>query len=101
MKLTDLDPHWLVLEEGGPRVGLTFHCPHCPESGQRLAVCFHHDGKAAAEDGYILAHRGADDTQHIWDLAGQDDFSTLTLSPSIDASKSGHWHGFITNGEAT
>lgn len=130
MKLTDLNPHWVVLEEGGPRVALRFDCPHCVQFRQdriaalsrvdknageflradlenpaigdpptRLVVCFHHHGKAAVEDGYILAHHGADDTQHIWDLQGQDDFATLTLSPSIDASKSGHWHGFIVQGE--
>ena len=23
----------------------------------------------------------------------------MTVTPSIDASKSGHWHGHITNGE--
>jgi hypothetical protein len=23
----------------------------------------------------------------------------LTVTPSLDASRSGHWHGFITNGE--
>ena len=28
-----------------------------------------------------------------------DDFSTMSVTPSIDASASGHWHGFITNGE--
>ncbi len=97
MKLTDLEPRWLVLEAGGPRVGLTFLCPHCQT--QRLAICFHHSGHEAIEDGYILAHHGANDTQHIWNLAGQDDFATLTLSPSIDSSSSGHWHGFITGGE--
>lgn len=98
MKLTDLDPRWYVLEAGGPRLGLTFDCPHCCET--RLGVTFHHHGVAAIdEDQYILAHHGADDTQHIWDLQGQDDFATLTLSPSIDASKSGHWHGFIQEGE--
>lgn len=97
MKLTDLDPHWLVLEKGGPRVGLSFLCPHCQKT--RLAVCFHHHGFACVEDSYILAHHGADDTQHIWDLSGQDDFATLTLSPSVDASSSGHWHGFIASGE--
>ena len=97
MKLTELEPHWFVLEKAGPRVGLSFLCPHCMR--QRLAVAFHHHGKAAIEDQYILAHHGAEDTQHIWDLQGQDDFSTMTLTPSIDASKSGHWHGFITNGE--
>jgi hypothetical protein len=97
MRLLDLDPHWIVLEEGGPRVGLTFLCPHC--GGMRLGVMFHHHGRAAMEDQYILAHHGADDAQHIWDLQGQDDLASLTLSPSIDASSSGHWHGFLTNGE--
>ena len=97
MRLTDLDPRWYVLEEGGPRLGLTFLCPHCQAT--RLGVAFHHDGHVAMEDQYILAHHGAVDSQHIWDLAGQDDFATLTLTPSIDASKSGHWHGFITAGE--
>lgn len=97
MKLTDLNPRWVVLEQGGPRVALGFDCPHC--RSMRLVVFFHHHGKAAAEDGYILAHHGADDTQHIWDLHGQDDFGSLTLSPSVDASKSGHWHGFIVSGE--
>jgi hypothetical protein len=27
-----------------------------------------------------------------------DDFATMSITPSIDASQSGHWHGFITNG---
>lgn len=30
-----------------------------------------------------------------------DDFSNLTVTPSLDASASGNWHGFITNGEVT
>ncbi len=82
MRLTDLNPRWYVLEAGGPRLGLTFDCPHCRET--RLGVTFHHHGIAAInEDQYILAHHGADDTQHIWDLRGQEDFATLTLSPSI------------------
>jgi len=33
-----------------------------------------------------------------WAFEGND-FATLTVSPSIDASASGNWHGFITNGE--
>lgn len=35
-----------------------------------------------------------------WQRTG-DDFETLSCTPSIDASQAGHWHGFITNGEAT
>lgn len=96
-RLSELHPRWFVLEDGGPPVGLTFECPHCRT--QMLGVAFHHDGKAAIEDQYILAHHGANDTQHIWDMAGQDDFETLTLSPSVDCSASGHWHGFIQDGE--
>ena len=26
-------------------------------------------------------------------------FATMTITPSIDASASGNWHGFIVNGE--
>jgi hypothetical protein len=33
-----------------------------------------------------------------WRFEGND-FATLTVTPSIDASNSGNWHGFITNGE--
>lgn len=97
MKLADLKPRWFVLEDGGPRVGLTFDCPHCLV--ERLGVPFHHSAHAAMEDQYILARHGAQDAQHIWTLTGEDDFATLTLSPSVDASAAGHWHGFITAGE--
>jgi len=103
MRLVDLKPHWFVLEERGPRVGMTFECPHCVIAGAaepaRLGVCFHHDGRAAMEDQYILTHHGTSDLAHIWDLMGQDDFRSLTLRPSIDASGAGHAHVLITNGE--
>ena len=33
-----------------------------------------------------------------WTIQGSD-FNTLTVSPSIDASASGNWHGFIIDGE--
>lgn len=35
---------------------------------------------------------------HCWQYAG-DDFTTMSVTPSIDASASGDWHGHITNGE--
>lgn len=95
MKLTDLDPRWFVLERGGPRVGVSFLCPHCRR--ERLAVAFHHAGHELIDDSYIRAH--APQTQHIWAMTG-DSFENMSLSPSVDASKSGHWHGFITNGQA-
>lgn len=95
MKLAELEPRWFGAE--GQRFGLTFLCPHCRNT--RIGVAFHHHGHGQMEDSYIIAHHGADDTQHIWDLQGQEDFATLTLTPSIDASKAGHWHGFVTGGE--
>lgn len=94
MKLTELDPRWLALESGGLRVGLSFECPHCRSC--RLAVLFHHAGRDALDDSYIHAHSPS--TDHIWGITG-DNFESLSLSPSVDASKSGHWHGFVTNGE--
>jgi len=32
-----------------------------------------------------------------WNISGQS-FENMTVTPSIDASGSGHWHGNITNG---
>jgi hypothetical protein len=33
----------------------------------------------------------------LWQRTGET-FETLTLTPSVDCSAWGHWHGFITNG---
>lgn len=96
MRFAELDPHWFVLESGGQRCGLTFDCPHCKTT--RLAVAFHRSGFEAIDDEYIRAH--SQETQHIWTESGAD-FESLTLSPSVDASAAGHWHGFVTNGEVT
>jgi hypothetical protein len=97
VKLVELDPRWLALESGGPRVGLSFECPHCRD--QRIAVLFHHSGVGAfAEDQYIMAHGGAG--KHVWEMSGTD-FTNISLSPSVDASAHGHWHGYVRNGEVT
>lgn len=96
MRLLDLDPRWFVLEDGGRRVGLTFMCPHCRDPSIRLAIAFHHSASAPLEDAYIMAKSPG--TAHIWTVVGADDFAAMTLTPSVDASGSGHWHGFVTNG---
>lgn len=98
MKLTELNPRWWSFGDGNT-CGMTFDCPHCRAT--RLSVPFHHAGHEAVEDAAIRAHGPMANTNYIWTLSGQNDFNTLTLTPSIDASASGHWHGFITNGEAT
>lgn len=107
MKLIDLDPRWacdadIVISgvnryfDGRVGMAVSFECPHCVQRErstgdrrvQRLAVWFANpiDGLPPTDDAKIL-----------WQRSG-DTFETLTLSPSIDASKEGHWHGFIRNG---
>ncbi len=85
MRLIELDPHWIA-EEGRQGQGIHFECPHCRET--RIGVYFKNpiDGGTPAKD------------RLLWQRAG-DTFETLTLTPSIDASKFGHWHGHVTNGE--
>lgn len=108
MRLTDLDPRWAVDADiviggvsrhydGRQGMAVSFECPCCVqrerETGDkkvtRLAVWF-----ANPIDGLPPT----DDAEHLWQRSGES-FEALTLSPSIDASKFGHWHGFITNGE--
>lgn len=94
MKLEELEPRWYVLHEGGPKVGFTFKCPHCQQI--RLGVAVHDAGH-----GIISAQEP--DTHppgYIWTITSGIDFHNISLSPSIDASNFGHWHGYITDGEA-
>lgn len=100
MKLTDLNPRGVLDADiviGGRNVhdtdrdgmGISFECPCCRGTARttRLAVFFANpiDGKPPSDD-----HK-------LWARAG-DSYDSMTLSPSIDASASGHWHGFIENG---
>lgn len=93
MKLIDLNPRWYVLHYGGPRVGFTFDCPHCRT--QRLGVAVHDEGHRIISE----EEPSASPADHIWQIIGGHDFSDISLTPSVDASSSGHWHGCITEGE--
>jgi hypothetical protein len=35
----------------------------------------------------------------VWNFVSKQDFGSISVTPSLDASSSGHWHGMITNGE--
>lgn len=98
MKLTDLNPRWaadadimlgghLVHDADRDGMAVTFDCPHCRTT--RLGVWFANpiDGKPPTDDATLL-----------WQREGTT-FGDLTLSPSIDVSARGHWHGHIRNGE--
>ncbi len=107
MKLTELNPRWIV--SGDRRVGLTFDCPHC------FSIPDIQDTDIAKIGVYFKNPIGGGlpiETKYLWNRKG-DTFETMTLSPSVNASKAGqpletitirgkgHWHGWITNGEIT
>jgi hypothetical protein len=112
MKLTELDPRWLVAD--GKRVGFVFLCPHCRTT---WVSCFttamphisgqdYHDCQAAL---FALAIPEVPSHEvvpcrrnYAWNASppvNQATFENLSVTPSLDASASGHWHGHITNGE--
>ncbi len=90
MRLVDLDPSWSALIPCRHGMGITFLCPHCLT--QYLGVWFANplDGESPAPIDQKPVHR--------WVRIGET-FEDLTLTPSIDARTSGHWHGNIINGE--
>ena len=90
-RIVDLDPAWLTTDDSRHGMGVVFGCPCC-DGAQSLGVWFANplDGGPPAGPEHDPAPR--------WQRTG-DTFDTLTIMPSIDASKGGHWHGFITAGE--
>lgn len=91
MRLTDLNPRWYAHGNSPDVVGITFDCPCCRT--QRLGVLFKEE---IDRDGLPNDVHWAR-TDRKWHREG-DTFETLTLSPSVDASGVGHWHGSVTNG---
>ena len=112
MRLVDLNPRWFS-EEGRHGQGVTFDCPHCA-GAIRLAAAFANplDGGAPVPlepsklwptlqprpdeaPGLVTVPPGT-----LWQRTGET-FDVLSLVPSVDASNSGHWHGYLTNGAIT
>lgn len=102
MRLTELSPRWVRDGEGRHGQGMSFECPHC--RAEYLGVWFANpvDGGAPIEEEKrkYVDRQGKPRIRPLWHRQGEN-FETLSLSPSIDASEVGHWHGFITNGEVT
>jgi hypothetical protein len=132
MRLTELEPRWLMFE--GRRVGFIFRCP-LPAKRDNWQTCFVEQFRMfSSRSGEYL--KGADgewlgsapDSQcgiitaccpdinppgsacrwqgckpdFQWTVAGGIEaatWDTLTVTPSLDGSAAGNWHGFITNGE--
>lgn len=115
MKLVDLHPRWFAVQ-GRHGQGVVFDCPHCPGGVTRLAVAFKNplDGGApiplhnealyrlidpAYWDGDAKSMETVPPGVH-WMRTGET-FETLSITPSVDASASGHWHGYVQNGQTT
>jgi len=104
MKLTELEPRWFGGGADNKEIhGLSFQCPHCKTI--RLGVPFHHSAPQRMSDDQSIHHTLG---EFIWQITGDapifdglkhGGFESVSLTPSVDASKIGHWHGFITNGE--
>jgi len=75
---------------------MSFECPHCHDF--RIPVWFKNplDGGPPVTREEMKQPPGEE--LHHWQRTG-DTFETMTLSPSIDASKWKHWHGFVRNGQ--
>lgn len=103
----ELEPRWVH-----PNV-FVFLCPHCKSillSCKNINMSHTEQRelfeRVFGEDACTLVVFDQDD--QCWSISGsvpRDPNATfpadLTVTPSIDASKSGHWHGFITNGECS
>lgn len=121
MRLIDLDPRWL-LDASGRRVGFIFISPKqiARHDGTSNPVpwrqtCFPfatplHDQEPAVWKA-MADLAGSDGEFDFWQACNQGcgwkitggienaTFETMTVTPSLDGSAGGLWHGFITNGE--
>jgi hypothetical protein len=123
MRLADLDPKWLTFE--GRRVGFIFRCPLTQAHPHRWwQTCFvesfptlkslkrggvgdwHWARNSQAGIIGACAPEVGDNWQgckpeHKWVIKGgiaNATFETLSVTPSLDGSRGGLWHGHITDG---
>lgn len=104
MRLIDLEPRWIH-----PNV-FVFLCPHCRKD---FLACKNIEMTQKEQRILFETEFGEDWNQivvpmnpsTVWSISGSVPIDTkaafitdLTVSPSIDASASGHWHGHIRNG---
>src|ERR1035437_4413697 len=102
MRLIELQPRWFkpgtFVEDW--KIGITFLCPKC--RNHRLGVVFRVPvspnpmNEMESNSWSNMLKFGYKD--RVWDRVGVT-FDTLTLTPSMDWSRFGCWHGNITNGE--
>lgn len=97
MRLIDLEPRWLspdvfMFKSPNGR-GDWLTCKRIPmASRDQMALLWPKDG---CRKGWPIVPTVP---EMAWKFEG-DDFATMTVTPSLDCSASGNWHGFITAGE--
>lgn len=121
MKLTDLDPRWIIRD--GKRIGFTFIGPKHRDP-RNLQSCFLESPPISDQLRLFAAIYGADEDGEPagvvvqmctvgthWKITSgpiesfrpEDietaSFDTLNVHPSLNGEAGGNWHGFITNGE--
>lgn len=97
MRFAELEPRWIH-----PNL-FVFLCPHCRKDFLSCKIVvmsmreqFDIFQEAFGEDWNTLIVPCKE--SEAWKITSRD-FGSMTVTPSIDASASGHWHGHITAGE--
>lgn len=94
MRLTELNPQW-IMQRHKRVVGVRFQCPCCRETQICILFLNPPDGGPSQQNDETFC---GNNWGNRWARSGLS-FEDLTLSPSVDASSTGHWHGHLTNGE--
>lgn len=97
MKLIDLEPAWLSQDvfifKSPSGHGNWITCKRVALSRMEQYKMIYEDNPQFKGTPVVMTV-----PEMAWSFEGND-FNTLTVTPSIDASASGNWHGFISNGE--
>lgn len=109
MQLADLDPRWLIL--GGKRVGFVFKSPTHLNKNRYQTCFFQKCTRRSQYDTFqdlIDAAYGMEcvvqycSSNTAWKCEPHQDIVTwdnISITPSLDGSRGGNWHGYITNGQ--
>lgn len=110
MKLTELEPDWMLYIGNGLRdtkieypqaQGIMFACPKCFATNNGLIGT--HYVEVTFQGKNVPDNEGSHNKEGKptrWNASGTG-FGDLTLTPSILLNGGCEWHGYITNGEAT
>ena len=101
MRLDDCFPRWIH-----PDI-FAFLCPHCGttfltckrvpmRTSDQMKFITEHFGELAQEFDVVPCKR-----EMAWTFENPESFDTISVTPSLDASAAGHWHGRIINGEVS